>query len=94
MSKVCKCCNNVITFQSERYPRIVCSQCSSLDNIIDSDGNKVYFENESIFGGFISVHDIDNMLVKKSDHICYINNIKCYADEARFGGIVIQTIDE
>ena len=36
--------------------------------------------------GFISV--INDTIGE--DHECYINNIKCYADEARFGGIVVQ----
>ena len=27
-------------------------------------------------------------------HECYVNGIKCHADEARFGGIVIQPSPE
>ena len=27
-------------------------------------------------------------------HICYIRSIRCYADEARFGGIVIQILEK
>ena len=30
--------------------------------------------------------------VKGNIHECYVNNIKCYADEARFGGIVVSKI--
>jgi hypothetical protein len=27
-----------------------------------------------------------------ASHVCYIDGVACYADEARFGGIVIQTV--
>lgn len=29
---------------------------------------------------------------KHPSHICYIEGVECWADEARFGGIVIQTL--
>jgi len=29
-----------------------------------------------------------------ASHICYIRGIRCYADEARFGGIVIQVLQK
>ena len=38
------------------------------------------------------------LLLKKKEHECWVNNgtknIKCYADEARFGGIVIQIMED
>ena len=49
---------------------------------------EIDFYNEEITGGFYSV--VNN--VKGKIHECYVNNIKCYADEARFGGIVISII--
>lgn len=88
----CKICNINTSIDSPRYPNTVCVECNNSSNIMDSDGNNVYFINESFDGGFISVHTIDNNVVYKKEHTCYINGIKCYADEARFGGIVIQTI--
>lgn len=39
-------------------------------------------------GGFIAGY-ADNG-EEHGQHICYIDGIKCWADEARFGGIVIQ----
>ncbi|MBW4425221.1 MAG: hypothetical protein KME50_12395 [Nostoc desertorum CM1-VF14] len=27
-----------------------------------------------------------------NSHICYIEGVKCWADEARFGGIVVETM--
>ncbi len=56
---------------------------------MDKDGNHVQFENEDIFGGCVSKHHIDGVIVKNHDNVCYVNNIKCYASESRFGGIII-----
>ena len=79
---------------------MICQKCSNGDNgkILDSFGNEVSFGNIDISGGFISYHKINNndnennnKIIQKEDHMCWINNIQCYADEARFGGIVIQS---
>ena len=94
MSQNCACCKNTIEYPSLRYPRMICSDCSNSNNILDSDNNIVSFGNIDFYGGFKSVHIINNNMIEREDHICFINNIKCYADEARFGGIVIQTLDE
>jgi len=88
----CITCKNIITYKIERYPRMLCINCINSTNIKDLDGNNVYFENEDFSGGFISIHTIDNKQVIKKDHYCLINGIRCYADEARFGGIVIQAL--
>lgn len=45
----------------------------------------ISFYNESHWGGFISVVDGS----RGTSHDCYIRGIKCYAEEARFGGIVV-----
>jgi hypothetical protein len=78
-----------------RYPRSVCVNCLMDHKVTDYDGNIVKFENEDVFGGFKSIHydsfDADKIIVKQ-DHNCFINGFRCYADEGRFGGIVIQTI--
>lgn len=39
-------------------------------------------------GGFKAV--VDEIQEEGEDHICYIEGVKCWADEARFGGIVIE----
>jgi hypothetical protein len=76
-----------------RYSKIICEKCYDKD-IYDKEGNLVKFYNEGIGGGFISEHIINNKRVVKKEHECYINGIKCYADEARFGGIVIECRNE
>ena len=91
----CPICLDSMTF-TERYPKAICSECSNSE-LKDSDDNIVTFCNSDLFGGFMSLHTINNTLVEKQEHLCWIkygdNNIKCYADEARFGGIVIQVLE-
>ena len=85
-SKKCPICDeSMIDF--ERYPNMICQNCSK--KTVTKNGVKIEFYNKDFNGGFISV-----MNDKKGDiHECYIDNKKCYADEARFGGIVIQLSD-
>ncbi len=86
----CPICNVQLGFFSPRYPKAICEKCS--ENLKDSDGFNVTHYNTGISGGFKSVHDINGTNVEKDDHICFCNGVKCYADEARFGGIVIQMV--
>jgi len=70
----------------ERYPNYICPSCAS--KATDKHGRLLCFGNINLSGGFEAFY-LDNK--KKYDsHICYINGIECYADEARFGGIVIE----
>ena len=99
----CPLCLDILTYYTARYPKMICQKCSNGDNgkILDSFGNEVSFSNIDISGGFASYHKIknnnnnnndnENKIIQKEDHMCWINSVQCYADEARFGGIVIQT---
>ena len=93
----CPLCLDILTYYTDRYPKMICIKCANGENgkIIDNFGNDVSFSNIDIYGGFASHHKInnDNEIIHKSDHICWINSIKCYANEMRFGGIVIQTMN-
>ena len=90
----CPLCSDILTYYTQRYPKMICINCSNGNKgkILDSLGNEVTFVNIDIYGGFMSLHKIDDKIVEKKEHICWINNIKCSADEARFGGIVIQIL--
>lgn len=72
----------------ERYPRAVCEDC--YDKACDAQGRKLSFFNVSMSGGFEAV--ITDTNEKHHSHICYIDRVECRADEARFGGIVIEAI--
>jgi hypothetical protein len=52
------------------------------------DGRPLRFFNLSLSGGFGAEY-ADNGEPYDSS-ICFIDDVKCFADEARFGGIVIQ----
>lgn len=69
-----------------RYPTAVCGNC--FDKACDAQGRKLSFYNVSMSGGFIAV--VDETQEEGEDHVCYIEGVKCWADEARFGGIVIE----
>ena len=90
MNKICPICKNNLDYYTPRYPNMICGNCSETNDVKDIDGNSVSYENESVMGGFISLHNINGKIIKRQDHNCWIGGIKCYADESRFGGIVIQ----
>ena len=82
-NKKCLICEKEM-LHSERYPNMICPECVEL--ALTKDGENIKFYNKDHNGGFISIVND----VKGKIHECYINNRKCYADEARFGGIVVQ----
>ena len=74
-----------------RYPRSICRECFSRENVKDASGNPVWFCNTHFPGlGFASLHTVDGTVVEKEEHICFVKGVKCYAEEAKFGGIVIE----
>jgi hypothetical protein len=85
----CAICGTAIPF-SERYPHYLCALCA--DRAVDENGRKLAFSNVSMSGGFIAYYP--DTKEERDSHICYIDGIECRADEARFGGIVIQIYGE
>ena len=86
----CPICHAPMSF-SLRYPRAVCSQCAAQAG--NERGELLDFYNETLPGsGFRAV--VRETGEPHRSHICYIRGIRCYADEARFGGIVIQVLEE
>ena len=72
--------------QSARYPRYVCQDC--YQRATDDAGRLLTFANVSFSGGFAALYRDTHE--ERDSHICYIDGIKCWADEAHMGGIVIQ----
>ncbi len=68
-----------------RYPMAVCSSC--VERAVDKNGRHLAFYNTSIFGGFEAMYS-DTGDVHPS-HECFIDGVRCWADEARMGGIVV-----
>jgi hypothetical protein len=74
-----------------RYKNMVCSKCLQTGIWADKPQKiPIKFGNKGIEGGFISF--VNN--IPGSQHTCYIREKKCYADEAKFGGIVIQVSND
>lgn len=73
----------------ERYPRYVCQSCERAAT--SRDGRSVSFNNTGLFGGFAAKYT-ETGAIYDSDR-CWIDGIECVAQEARFGGIVVQPVD-
>ena len=74
----------------ERYPNAVFNKCSSQTQT--KNGMEINFGNIDLSGGFVSYIFQAGSCEEGEEHICYIDGIKCYADESRFGGVVIQVV--
>ena len=71
---------------SSRYPDYLCDLCAAQAS--DEAGRLLSFGNIGIGGGFIATYlDTEE---ERASHVCYVRGVSCWADEARFGGIVIQ----
>lgn len=82
----CPICETEVQY-SQRYPLYVCADC--FKKAVSADNRPLSFSNLSLSGGFAAYY-ADTKEIYDS-HVCFIDNIECRADEARFGGIVIQT---
>ena len=60
----------------------------------DESGRVLQFFNPSLGGGFIAYYADSYQTETHPGHICFIDDIRCYADEARFGGIVIEPLTD
>lgn len=85
MSYACPICATSLEPRS-RYPRYVCSDCA--DRACSADGRPLAFSNVGFDGGY-AARFIDTGEPYDS-HDCWIDGVACRADEARFGGIVIE----
>ncbi len=84
----CPICSKTVR-PNARYPRYVCADCTA--KATSADGRPLGFSNVDFSGGF-AAHYADTAEEYPS-HECFIEGAKCHADEARFGGIVIQIVE-
>lgn len=72
-----------------RYPDYLCRECAG--RATDPGGHPLRFYNTSLSGGFVAKYaDTDDLAEESVTHIVYIDGLRCRADEARFGGVVVQ----
>lgn len=69
-----------------RYPRYLCRDCAGLAT--SADGRCLEFANVGFSGGFVA-RFADSGEIYDS-HLCFVRGVACRADEARFGGIVVE----
>ena len=86
-AQFCPICFTEVLF-SPRYPLAVCPECTRRP--CDENNRPLVFYNESASGG-IAARYADTRGSYPS-RICYIDGIKCRADEAYLGGIVIEIL--
>ncbi len=75
-----------------RYLEEICDKCS--EKTTDIDGRAVTFYNKDMRFGCIAYFSDSNQKEEYKSNICYVNSIKCFAEEKYFGGIVIQPYKE
>jgi hypothetical protein len=75
--------------QNLRYPFMLCGAC--VDQATDKSGRSLEFANIDATGGFQAFYSDSGE--PYLDHVCFILGVRCCADEAHFGGIVVQPIN-
>ncbi len=81
----CPLCRAPLPF-NPRYLRAVCSAC--VRRACDAEGRLLDFYNTDFGGGYRAVYREGGE--EYNSHDCFIDGYSCRADEARFGGIVVQ----
>jgi len=72
-----------------RYPRAVCPAC--VRRACDENGLALDFFNRDAGGGYLALYRGSSEEYPRHD--CYIDGRHCRADEAKWGGIVVQMTD-
>jgi hypothetical protein len=85
----CPICGKTMAF-NPRYLRAVCADC--VHRACDAEGRELDFFNADFGGGYLAVYREGGG--SYDSHVCFIDGRRCRADEARFGGIVVQIIGE
>jgi len=87
-AQACPICDTAVQ-PSSRYPRHVCPDCVS--EATDRAGRRLEFSNIDLNGGYAAQYAGTGE--PYDSHDCWIRGIRCRADEARFGGIVIEAVE-
>ncbi|MFN1835254.1 hypothetical protein AB2B38_008330 [Balneola sp. MJW-20] len=92
----CPICDKNVT-PIERYPNYVCVDCQ--ERMTDKEGRRVDFaERSEQRDGVIYLKGIGGYYVDTDENydslFCFIDGSKFRASEARFGGVVIQPVED
>ncbi|GAB3643610.1 hypothetical protein GCM10027423_42470 [Spirosoma arcticum] len=75
---------------SPRYRHYVCGRC--VDRAADEAGNRLLFYNYDMSGGLLVRRADTNETVDTT--VCWIDGVRCFVQEGRFGGFVVQPGDD
>lgn len=81
----CPICGTAVR-PNPRSPNYLCQTCAV--RAVSRDGRPLAFSNTGASGGYAAQYADSGEAY--DSHDCYVDGILCHADEARFGGIVIQ----
>ena len=83
----CPGCGRTVP-RSDRYPVYLCREC--VGRAVDAAGRAVSLWNESLSGGFLATYADGSPAPEVTrDRIVYVDGVRCHADEAHLGGIVV-----
>jgi hypothetical protein len=85
----CPVCGNE-KHENKRYPLYVCAACSA--KIEDESGRRLTITNTNTGDGIIIAY-ADTGEERKSRE-CLVQGVRCYARQAHFGGVVIQSLNQ
>jgi hypothetical protein len=73
-----------------RYPDYLCRDCVSRAST--KDGRRLVLVNTGPAGGFAARYADDQQLCEEVTltHVVYVDEVRCWADEGRVGGIVVR----
>jgi hypothetical protein len=87
MDQACPICGAAVS-ANPRYPKYLCADC--VQRASDENGKRLSFSQSSRDGRYAARYLVSGE--PYSSHECFVDERKCWADEARFGGIVVQLI--
>ena len=87
--QLCPTCSRRIP-ADPRYPRQVCSECR--ERACDEERRALVFYNESLSGGLVVEYRETGE--ERRSQICFVDGVKCRAEEGHLGGVVIQVVTE
>ena len=71
-----------------RYPNYICQEC--VEKAADEDGRALAFFNVGASGGFKATYRDTGEGEESFGCSCFIEGVKCWAEEAHLGGIAVQ----
>lgn len=81
----CPICQTQLPF-IKSHPNFVCRACAA--KVTDVTGRRLIISNKELHGGYLARYEDSGD--SYDNQVCYIEGIKCTAQEVRMGGIAIE----